>query len=135
MREHVAAVVALLEATGRKVYVGEVEDAPTYPYYLVWTSPGSERTESLQADDDFLDDSIRVTSVGMTTESVFSLTNVARNALRRVAPAVTGWHTEPLRLDPNPPPITVDYDVVIPGTKRHAQYGVDEYLVVAERIA
>lgn len=132
MRGHVLAAKALLEQTGREVYIGEVEGAPTFPYYLLWTSTGRERTESLQADDDFLDDTIYLTTAGITAESVMTAAVDARGRLRRAILAVPGHRVEPLRLEPDQQPITVDRDVVIPGTQRHPQFGVDGYRLVSQ---
>lgn len=132
MRGHVLAAKALLEQTGRQVYVGEVEGAPEFPYYLLWTSTGRERTESLQADDDFIDDTLYVTTSGITAESVMIAAVDARGRLRRAVLSVAGHQVEPLRLEPDQQPITVDRDVVIPGTKRHPQFGVDGYRLVSQ---
>lgn len=136
MRAHMEAVKARLEASGRQVYLVDVPEGvtPTYPYYLIWSTTGIDVSESLADCDEFLNDQIGVTNVGLTPEAVWSAANKSRALLKRHALAVEGHKVEPLKLT-DARAVQPDRDVTLTNTNRHPYFGVDLYRLVSEPVA
>ena len=140
MRAHIAAIRARLETltfTGRGVgdlvYLVDVPEsvAPSFPYFLIWSSTGREVTESLGDCDTFIDDQVGVTVVALTPDGVWSAAAKARGALSGHVLAVSGYQPQPLRLTESRA-VQADRDVTLPNVNRHPYFGVDLYRLVSE---
>lgn len=129
------AMKARLETTGRQVYLVDVPPGvtPAYPYYLIWSTTGSEETSSLDDEDEYLDDRVGVTNVGLTPEAVWSAAKKSRSLLVDHALAVEGHKVEPFRR-PEARDVQADRDVTLPNTNRHPYFGVDLYRLVSQPI-
>jgi len=129
------AMKARLEDTGRQVYLVDVPEGitPTYPYYLIWSTTGSDETSSLDDEDEYLDDRVGVTNVGLTPEAVWSAAAKSRGLLVGHSLAVDGRKVEPFRR-PEARDVQADRDVTLPNTNRHPYFGVDLYRLVSQPI-
>lgn len=124
MREHIAAVEALLAPLGRKVYYVDADENPVPPYVLLWSSSGVAPAEVSVAGSPDLTDQLGVTCVAGTPYGVLTLRQQVRDALDGAAPVVPG---RVVRLDlTDSRPTAVDRDV-----DPHVPYGVDLYLLVS----
>ena len=130
------AAKARLESLGRQVYLVDVPEGitPSFPYYLLWSSTGNDVTESLADCDEFLNDQLGLTTVGLTPEAVWSATAKARGALKGHALVVAGRKVEPLKLT-DARAVQADRDVTLPNSNRHPYFGVDLYRLVSEPVA
>lgn len=132
MRSIVEAIEARVKSTGLPVYLTDVPEgvSPTFPYVIVWFGTGKIVPDDL-GDTDLLADRIGVTNVGVTPESVLSITARTRAVLRGWAPAPSAWHVQPLRIFDGQD-VQPDRDVTLPDSNRHPYFGVDLYRLVAE---
>ena len=123
MRDIIAAVRDLIEDEGITTHFVDVPESPTYPYVLVWSSPGAIATSSLSDDDDHINDVIGLTYVATLAESVMDLASVVRPLVRRtrmsLGDGVVAW------LRPHDTrAVEVDRSVNLPGIG-HPVYAVD----------
>jgi hypothetical protein len=134
VKDHLDAIKTLLETTGRDAYIGDVDEDPSYPYFLIWApagSPGYEYSvDSVRTD---LEAMVGVTSVGATPDAAFVGASLARGVLatdgQKVVLDVDGraaW----LRLVDSRP-LEVDRDVTLTATNSHPSYLVDMYRLVS----
>jgi hypothetical protein len=126
MLDHLDAVRVLLAHTGFDVHLVDVPQTPTYPYVLLWCSPGLLVAETLDGAQTLLDDQLGVTTVADTAEGAFAAAKRVRDALNGRAPDVPGRHTERLELR-DARPVAPDRDVTIEATGRHPAFAVDLY--------
>src|SRR5690606_6268181 len=98
MLAHLDGVRALLADVGMDVHLVNVMPKPTYPYVLLWCSPGLLVAELLDDRQTLLDELLGVTTVADTAEGAFAAAKLVRDALLDQAPAVPGRHVEPLAL-------------------------------------
>lgn len=128
MKAIIEAVRDLINDAGVATYFVDVPERPTYPYVLVWSSPGRVVTTSLSDDDDYLDDVIGLTYVAEISESVLDLAGLVRPLVRRtrfsLGGGVVGW----LRHHDSQT-VQVDRSVNIPGVG-HPAFAVDLLRVV-----
>lgn len=131
LRAHYDAVQALIP-DGVKVYSGEVEDKPTYPYVLLAGGIGQESGESLAGTPDHLEMRPKVTYAAATFPALLTLVSTVRPALLDALPVVPGWVPSRLRqaslMDAQP-----DFKVIMPGGKAHPQFCVDEFPFTSQR--
>lgn len=133
MRAHLQAVRAMIEAAwSHPVYIGEVPAEATYPYVLLWSSPGRLTAAEVDGVMDDLSEPIGVTMVGATYEAALQVVPRVRAALMGKAPTVSGRYCHPLRLEPDGQPVQVDKATKIPKTDRYPSYGVDRYRLRSE---
>lgn len=124
MREHVAALEALLVPLGRPVYYVNAPEKPPAAYVLLWSSSGVAPTEVSVAGSPDLTDQVGVTCVAGTAYGVLTLRSQVRNLLDGAAPEVVG---RLVRLDlVDSRPTAVDRDVTPP-----VPYGVDLYRLIS----
>ena len=126
MLEHLDGVRALLAGLGMDVHLVDVAATPTYPYVLLWCSPGLLVAELLDDRQTLLDDRIGVTTVADTAEGAFAAAKRVRDALNDQTPVVPGRHVEPLTLR-DARPVAPDRDVTLEATKTHPCFAVDMY--------
>jgi hypothetical protein len=112
-REHIDAVVLLLETTSMVVTVGEAPDDPVPPLLVVWPSPALGVTDTL--DDPIADAlvSFQVTSIGESAEQALWASDKAYAAINRMVPTFTGRVCRPIWGDDPPQPVRRD-DAVNP---------------------
>jgi hypothetical protein len=125
MRAHITAIRALAEPLYPTHYA-EVHGDPTYPYVLVWSSPGRLTTATLSDALDILDDTLGVTAVALTGEGVLAVQAAVRAVLHGATLAVPGRFAG-LRLAGSQP-VAVDHTVTLTDG-RHPAYGVDTYRI------
>ena len=109
MRDHTAAVKALLEAEGLTVHVGGASDEPTHPYVALYADGGRALQTSLRMDADQYDVSWQTTCVGVTHEQVLWAAEKVQAALAGVTVTVAGYSTSPVE-QLMAAPVSVDYD-------------------------
>ncbi len=131
MRAHIAAIEALLEPWGMPVYYGDVDDDPTYPYVLLWSTGGRLVSDEVCGTQDDLNDLLGVTVVADTTEGALAAVAKVRAHLLGQRPLVSGRHVQPLRLTDSRP-IEIDEQVTLPDTNTHPAYVVDLYRLISE---
>lgn len=130
MRDIVAAVRDLIEDEGVTTHFVNVPEEPTYPYVLVWSSPGAIATEALSDDDDHISDVIGLTYVAEIPESVLDLAGVVRPLVRRTRMSLGGGVIAWLRPHDSQT-VQVDRSVNLPGIG-HPAYAVDLLRVVTD---
>lgn len=128
---HFEAVRALLEPFGKPVHIIDAPGSPTYPYVLLWGSPGLLQAAEADGVQDDIDDLVGVTHVAATPEAALVVVDRVRSYLMGARPVVEGRHVQPLRLFDSRN-VEVDRDVTMPATNRHPAYAVDLYRLVSE---
>lgn len=127
---HLDAIEALLSGL-MPVYIGDVPDAPAYPYVLLWSSAGNQVGASIDDVHRDLEALVGVTVAATTPRNALMEADRVRGVLaaggRRVALTVTGRRAS-LRLYDSRP-VEVHRSVTLPGTNRHPAYVVDLYRV------
>lgn len=132
MREHIDAIKALL--TGWTVKYGDATGVTTYPYGLIWSTPGSDDVETPVADDGAWSDLIGFTTVDTTASNVLVMVARARAALDGKTLNVAGRHAT-LHLQRGlGQTVQVDRDVTIPSSNTHPCFQVDRYLLTSQPI-
>ena len=124
MREHLAAIRALLTAASLTSYHIDVPDVPTLPYVLVWSSSGMPGPEQSVAGAGDLTDLVGVTAVASSADNVLIVRDRVRAVLDGARPTVTGrvvW----LNLAASGT-TAIDRDVT-----PHVAYGVDQYRLIS----
>jgi hypothetical protein len=137
IREHYAAVKALLPATGLQVYMWSVPTSPVFPYVCIWGDLGDESSggpdgDSLCDTPDVLTFRVRATYAGLTGDALGEVARKVRAALNRKTPVVTGWSPSKLRQSTLMDAQT-DFDVTIPNVG-HPIFSVDEFLLVSNKL-
>jgi hypothetical protein len=108
IRDHVAAVVALVDADPNvTVYDGQVPNEPTLPYVVIRTDTGRRERSALPATSDRLTLRIWATSVGLNRTSAQVVSERVTAALLDVRPTVssrscfpiTSVNSQPARVD------------------------------------
>lgn len=129
------AIKTRLETTGRTVYLVDVPEGktPVFPYYLVWSTAGDLKHLDLSGKQRFIDESIGVTSAGLSPETTLETNQDAREKLLNWTPTASGWHAQELRLGDSQR-VQPDRDVTLPNSNRHPYFAVDLYDLVAEKI-
>lgn len=112
-REHVNAVVALLEATHITTAVSEAPAAAEPPFVVVHPSAGLEVAENLKSPVGDLVVDFQLTCVGESAEQALWCSDKARAAINRVIPTVSGRVCWPIWADEQPQPVRRD-DAVNP---------------------
>lgn len=129
MKAHVAALKVAL-TTLYPTYFVDASGATSYPYLLLWTSPGRPGDEvALDDAQTDLDETFGVTHVAATPDGVLTMTQRVRDVLTpggHPGRLTVAGHAVWVRLDDSRP-IDVDRDVTIPATGRHPAFGVDLY--------
>lgn len=140
MRAELAAVEALLTPWGKQVFyveAKEITDATgvvtpiSYPYVLLWGSPGLMRAAEVDGVQDDLDDVLGVTTVALTPDACLKAVDKVRGHLLGKQPLASGRHVQPLRLMDSQR-IQADTAVTVPSTNTHPYYGVDIYRLISE---
>lgn len=128
MREHIAAIEALLAPLGYETYYVDVPETPTLPYVLLWGSSGTPTAERPigfpDLDDDDLTDLLGVTCVAGTAYGVLTVRSLVRGVLNDSRPDVVGRFVELHLFDSRD--TQVDRDVT-----PHVPFGVDMYRLVS----
>lgn len=130
------AIKTRLGSTGAQVYLVDVPEnvAPAFPYYIVWSSAGSDRSLAVDGGQAYLvDEPVGVTCVGLTPESALILSKNARAKLKDWTPSASGWEAQELRLGESRT-VIADRDVTLPAPNRHPYYCVDIYDLNAEKV-
>lgn len=120
MREHVAAVEALLAPLGYATYYVDVPAKPAAAYVLLWGSSGTPSDETTLGRPDDLTDLLGVTCVAATAYGVLTVRSKVRSVLDCAQPNVPGRFVELHLFDSRD--TQVDRDVT-----PHVAYGVDLY--------
>lgn len=127
IREHAAAVVALLDAVpDLTIYDGRVPAEPSFPYAVLYADDGLRGPVSLTLASDQVTMTVQVTSVGATADAARVVADKVSGALLDVRPSITSRVCWPIRHEGTRPAIE-DRDVTIPGTSLHPVYTVDVY--------
>lgn len=132
IKEHYEAVKALLPSTWR-VYLGQVDASPKYPYVLIWGSPGTEFSETLDDQPREFRADLKITVAGQTFDSTVGMLNAARKLLNRAKPVVEGRRCGRLKVH-SLMDIQPDNNITIPGSNNHPLYAVDECEIWSDRI-
>lgn len=132
LRAHYDAVQALIPV-GVTVYPGEVEEMPSYPYVLLWGGIGQESGESLSGKPDHLELRPKVTYAAATFAALLVLVSEVRPALLNAQPLVPGWVPSRLRQE-SLIDAQADLTVLLPGSKAHPQFCVDEFPFTSQRV-
>ena len=137
IREHYAAVKALLPGSGLQIYVWSVPASPVFPYVCLWGDLGDESSGG--PDGDSLCDvpgvltlRFRATYAGLTGDALGEVARKVRAALNRQTPVVAGWSPSKLRQSTLMDAQT-DFDVTIPNIG-HPIFAVDEFLLVSNKL-
>jgi hypothetical protein len=131
MDDHIAGIKALLQPYGRSVYFGEAPETPSYPYVLLWASPGLLRADEVDGVQDDLNDLLGVTTVAATSDAVLVAVKRVRGYLLGKRPSVDGRYVQPLRLEDSQR-VKPDRDVTIGKTNTHPSFAVDMYRLISE---
>ena len=116
-----------------EVYFGDVPGEPTYPYVLLWCSPGLlEAVEADGAQDD-LNEPLGVTYVAETSDAVLVVADRCRKLLVGAQPTAAGRYVQPLRLEDSRA-VRADEAWTLPNTDRHPAYAVDIYRLRSEAL-
>jgi hypothetical protein len=137
IREHYAAVKALLPGSGLQVYMWNVPTSPVFPYVCLWGDMGDESSggpdgDSLCDTPDVLTLRIRATYAGLTGDALGVVAAKVRAALNRKTPVVAGWSPSKLRQSTLMDAQT-DFDVTIPNIG-HPIFAVDEFSLVSNKL-
>lgn len=122
-------IKALLEAAGIAVYLVEAPRGATYPYVLLWFTPGLPGIEPSVASIGDLSDLLGATYVDTTARNVLVLAEKARAVLDGATFTVSGLQVSLARSTSQT--VRPDPDVVLPDTNAHPFYAVDRHQMVA----
>ena len=127
MKAHITAILAALSPTIDAYYV-DVPDGATYPYVLLWGSPGGAGVESSIAADSDMSDLLGVTVVDIEPTNVLSAVQTVRGILNGLRPAVTGRQV--LLTFEYSSTVQPDKTVKLPETGSFPFYAVDRYRLI-----
>lgn len=125
MRQVIASIEAQIQAAGYPTHFGEVEQAPTLPYVLLWTSPGLLVDGALDGVRD-LHDRLGVTMVATASRLVLDMAPLVRAALVGFMPESDAWLMQELRDPFDSQAVQIDRDVDFPKTG-YRFFAVDLY--------
>jgi len=140
VRAELAAVEALLAPWGKQVFYIEAKETTdasgvvtpiSYPYVLLWGSPGLLRADEMDGAQDDLNDMLGVTVAALTPDACLKAVDKVRSYLLGKQPLANGRHVQPLRLVDSQR-VTADQSVTIPATNSHPYFGVDIYRIISE---
>ena len=129
MKHIIAEIRALIAEESVTTYFVDVPEKPSFPYVLVWASPGREVTSSLSGDDDHISDIIGLTYVAELPESVLDLAAVVRPLVRRARLDLGGFVAWLRPHDSQP--VDMDRSVSLPGGGNPA-FAVDLLRVISD---
>ncbi len=132
MKDAIAAIQALLNPLGWDVRYGDATGA-TYPYVLLWSSPGQPGSEPSAAGGDGFEDLLGVTMVDTMPANVLVIASRVR-ALLDGARLSAGGHYLTLRLRFSEP-VKADREVTLPDTNTHPSFAVDHYHLAAQPLS
>lgn len=130
---HEDEVWSLIDGAVNTAYDGHVPKNPVFPYVVRFDATPSRSINSLAHDSNRLDYLWRVTSVGLTAESVRIMRRAIQDALLDVTVTVAGWVTYPIRDVPNDQPMREDKEMTDVDTGLHPLYVTDQYHLAAEK--
>lgn len=134
MKAHIEAIQARLGSLGWPTPYGDATGTTTYPYILIWSTPGSDDVEASLADDDAWSDLIGVTTVDTSAGNVLVDVARIRALLDGAVLSVDGRHAT-LRLQRGlGQAVQPDRDLTLAGTNRHPCFQVDRYLLTSQEI-
>jgi len=127
--EHIAGIVATVEAAGLTIYDTNVPTLPNFPYLLL-SAPDFDRI-ALSLDDipRDIDSYFQLTAVGSTVNECRRIQDSARVALDRKAPAVTGYVTHTKRTSPGK--VYPDTSITLPQTDSNPFLAPDQWRYTA----
>lgn len=129
MKTIIAMIRLALEQAGLSVHYVQAPNDATYPYVLLWSTPGQPGIEAGIAPDSDVSDLLGVTMVDTYPENVLLLAGKVRQALANLAVESDGTRVVvSLTVSQAVQP---DRDVILPETSLHPFYAVDRYQVVA----
>lgn len=126
--EHARAVLDLFVGFPHTLYDGQVPDAPTFPYAVLYISTPSEDATKLCGNSDVAEFDFQATSVGMTAESARIVADDVRTAVLDKRLTVSGRNSGQVRHEYGQQ-VRVDRSVTIPEFALHPMYAVDGYRV------
>lgn len=118
----------IADRTPYTAYFGDADEAPDYPYVLLWTSAGALESNVLGGVRD-LAEPLGVTMVATTPIGALAMGPHVREVLVGFAPASTLWRVEALRPPYESRAVQTDRDVTLPGSggSGHPAFAVDLY--------
>ena len=126
MRQVIEALKARIsDRTPYTAYFGNADEAPDYPYVLLWCSPGALEVNVLGGVRD-LAEPLGVTMVATTPIGALAMGPHVREAVVGFAPATSTWRVEALRPPYDSRAVQLDRDVILPG-RGHPAFAVDMY--------
>lgn len=134
MRATIKALLALLASAGWQAYYGDATGADSYPYVLLWGTPGSDDVEPTLADDDAWSDLLGVTVVDDTALNTVGSAQQVRDLLDGLVVPVDSRHVQVHLRRSLGQTVQPDRDVTIPGTNTHPCFMVDRYLLVSQHV-
>ena len=124
---------ALASLTYPTMY-GDATGVDSYPYFLLWSTPGSDDVEPSLVDGGAWSDLIGVTTADTTAGNVLTTVAQARDLLDGLRLTIPGRHAV-LHLQRGlGQPVTVDRSITIPTTNTHPCFQVDRYLLISQPI-
>lgn len=122
IRDHVAAVIGLLQASGLAVFDGGAPDGAAPPYAVVYADQGATSPQSLSFRSVQRSVTAQTTCVGVNPEQARWAAEKVEGALLDVTPTVAGRVCWPIRREASQP---VRRDDDLPGTTEARFYAID----------
>lgn len=134
MKSHIKAIQQALTPLGWPTPYADATGVASYPYVLLWSTPGMDDVETALAADDAWSDMIGVTVVDDTALNVLADVQRVRDLLDGATLAIAGRHAR-LHLQRGlSQTVTVDRAVTNPATNTHPCYVVERYLLTSQPI-
>lgn len=130
MKQHVEAIRTLLAPI--PVHYADATGATSYPYVLVWSTPGGDDIEIPVGDDGAWSDLVGVTSVDTTANNALLLAAKVRLLLDGATLPVDDRHARLHLRKGLGQAVQPDREVTLPGTNRHPCFQVDRYLLTSQ---
>lgn len=127
MKLHIEAIKAAIEAQVPTYYV-DVPDNASYPYVLLWGTPGDPGIEASIEGDTDMSDLLGVTVADTTPENVLHTVGIVRGILTGLRPAVTGRQVWLVFKYSNT--VQPDKSITLPETNSHPFYAVDRWQLI-----
>lgn len=132
MKSHIQAIQQALTPLGWPTPYADATGVASYPYVLLWSTPGTDDVEPTLTGDGAWSDLIGATTVDTTGLNVLATINQVRTALDGAVLDVDGRHVR-LHLQRSLSlPVTVDRSLTITATNTHPCFAVDRYLLVSQ---
>lgn len=128
---HEDEVWSLIDGAVNTAYDGHVPKEPSFPYVVRFDATPRRSINSMRHTSNRLDYRFRVTSVGLTADSVRIIRQAVQGALLDVTVTVAGWTSYPIRDVPNDQPMREDREVTV-ADGWHPLLATDEYHLAAE---